>query len=100
MPRLHIDLQEGFQNDTIWIRVDGQIRWQKDDVNTRWQIGLADSVELEVPEGRVQVAVELPNRAVTDSIAFLVSAPVYLGVSVTPEGRLEFTVAQEPFRYL
>ncbi len=48
MPTLQIDLQEGFDRETVAIQVDGREVFQKPDVTTKAQIGLADRVEQDV----------------------------------------------------
>ena len=47
-----VDLQDGFINDTVSISVGGRELLREEGVSTRFQIGLAKSVKVEVPEGR------------------------------------------------
>jgi hypothetical protein len=101
MVLLHVALQEGFEDDTVVIRVNGEEVFHKPNVKTRLQIGYADSIEVNVQEGPVNVEVALPLRDLTESVVLQVSAPVYLGVSVTRDGRIMYTEPRsEPFGYL
>lgn len=102
MPLLHIGFQEGFMDDTVVVRVDDKEVCRKPNVRTRLQIGYADSCEVDVRENMVEVEVILPLRSLSKSIpvVFDGSAPVYLGLSVTPEGGISERVSREPFGYL
>ena len=99
MPLLHIALQEGFEQEPVEIRINGKQVFDKPQVNTRRQIGFADSVEADVAGGAIAVALSLPQRALSVSRVLQVAAPTYVGVSVTAQG-LEFKLSQEPFGYL
>lgn len=97
---LHIALQDGFINDSVVIRVNGQEVFNKTDIKTRFQIGLADSWEANVNKGKVEVEVILPLKKISKSTILEVSNPTYLGVSLTPEGGIEFRVSKERFLYM
>ncbi len=60
MPVLHINLQEGFANDTVVVRVNGQEVFNRTSVKTRLQIGLANAFEVDVPEGSADIQIALP----------------------------------------
>lgn len=100
MAILKIDLQEGFLNELVVIRVNEREVFRKNKVTTRTQIGYSDSCETSVDEGPVKVEVTLPLRDATESIQLQVSAPTYLGVSVMPEGKISHQISHEPFGYL
>lgn len=100
MPRLHIALQEGFMNDTVSIRINGEKVFHKEAVTTRLQIGLADTLEFDTPQGSVNVEIDLPLRHLSESTALNISTTVYLGISILPEGRISFNTSHEPFGYL
>jgi sulfur carrier protein ThiS len=99
MTLLHIALQEGFWGDTVIVRVNGEQVFREKDVKTRLQIGLADSVELDVAEGPTQVEVLLPSKNLSDSVQLDVSAPTYVGVSIV-DGKITFRISDMPFGYL
>ncbi len=102
MPLLHVAFQEGFMDDIVVVRVNGKEVCRKPNVKTRLQIGYADSCEVDVRENMVNLEVVLPLRSLTKSIpvVFDRSAPVYLGLSITPEGRISERISREPFGYL
>ncbi|MHC4617840.1 MAG: hypothetical protein ACYTEQ_08815 [Planctomycetota bacterium] len=98
MASLAIDLQDGFSDDTVVIRVDGQEIFHKQGVNTDYALGRADSVEIQIPEGSVNVEVTVPSRRLSDTIVLEVSATVYLGVSI-PDDEIHFRTSDEMFLY-
>ena len=100
MALLHIALQEGFVEDTVAIRVDGREVYQETNVRTRFQIGYADSIDLNVEGCTVNIEVAVPSRSLSESFVLMVSAPIYVGVSITPEDTIEYRLSQEPFGYL
>lgn len=99
MPLLHIALQEGFENDAVKVRINGQEVFNKPQVSTRRQIGFADSYEAEVGGGTIKVTLDLPQRAISASRVLQVNAPTYIGASVTADG-LQFDISREPFGYV
>lgn len=89
-------------NDTVVMRVNGKEVFRKPNVETRLQIGRADSYEVSVQEDTADVEVTLPSRDLSKSVRITLdeSAPVYLGLSLTPEGEISEQVSREPFGYL
>lgn len=100
MVLLHIALQEGFSNDSVGIQIDGQEVFQKTDIKTRNQIGFADSFDLNLPEGSVTVSISVPTRQASETITLRLKDPIYLGISLTREGKVIYRVSREPFGYL
>ena len=100
MALLHIDLQDGFFEDTVVVFVNGEEKYRKSSVKTKVQIGLAESFELDVTEGRVSVRVSMPLRNLSESVEIQVSTDVYFGVSLSTGGKLICYTSDQPFRYL
>lgn len=100
MPLLHIALQDGFIGDTVVVFVNGKEEYRKSPVNTRFQIGLADTFELNVAAGTIHVKVSLPLKNVSESSDLQVSADIYFGVSLSAEGKLICDTSDRPFGYL
>ena len=100
MALLHIALQEGFVDDIVAIRVDGREVFHETNVRTRLQIGYATSIDLNVEECTVNVEVSVPSRNLSESVVLMVSGPIYVGVSITPEDTIDYRLSQEPFGYL
>jgi hypothetical protein len=102
MSTLHVALQEGFQGDTVIVRLGGAEVYRRAGVKTRMQIGLADSFELDAPPpGPAELQVEVPSRNTTATVPLEVpdSGELYVGVSVAPDGRIDCRSGEEPFRY-
>ena len=98
MTAIRIALQDGFDGDTVVVKVNGKEVFKQENVNTKRQIGKAASFEVEVAEGSANVEVSLPLKNLSETIACKVSGEVYLGVSVA-EDKIEHRVSSEPFRY-
>lgn len=100
MPLLHTALQEGFSGDEVVLRVDGREVFHQSGVKTRTQIGLATTHEMQVPPGPVAVNLSIPNRNLELTLPLQLTHDTYLGVSVSPAGKLQHTVTHEPFGYV
>ena len=97
---LHIALQDGFAGESVTIMVNAQEVYRKQGVQTRWQIGYADAVEVQVPAGSVEVQIAVESRQAVTTVRLQVTQPMYVGVSLTPEGTLTSRVSLAPFGYL
>ena len=99
MVDLIIDFQEGFNNDQVAIRIDGDTVFRKKDVRTRNQIGFAEKVNLDVSAGRHVVGVSMPAHSAYGELEIDTDATPNLGVSFQ-NGTLVLTPAAEAFGYL
>ena len=98
MGNLHVALQDGFDNDTVEVRVDGLLVYQREAVTTMTQISLADAFDVEVA-GPVELEVSLPVR----ELSTVVSVPeqpggAFVAVSLVGDA-LVHRLAEEPFGY-
>ncbi len=98
MGSVMIDLQEGFMDDTVVIRVGEREVYRKESVSTDLVLGQADSVEVEVPEGSVSIKVSVPSRDLADAVVLKVPPQAHLGVALMHE-RLKFRISDETFLY-
>lgn len=98
MNTLVVDLQDGFGDDLVVIAVDDRRVFQKAGVRTRMQIGLAESIELEVASGHHSLRVSLPEKGLQEELSIDAGATPFLGVSLEP-GRLRLTPSAGPHRY-
>jgi hypothetical protein len=98
MPLLRVDLQEGFSGEPVRITVNGRDEFQKDGVRTRTQIGRADAFEVTLPAGPAHI--EVHARGVTHQIAVSLSANLYIGVSITPDGTIVDKQSSHAFGYV
>jgi hypothetical protein len=100
MSLLHIALQDGFLNDEVVIKVNDQGVFHQFQVKTRFQLGLATSFEINVPEGLINMNVILPQKNLEQTTVLEISAPAYLGISLTADGNISFHLSNDRFRYL
>ena len=98
MPTLKIDLQEGFGGDHVVVQVDDSVVYDKKDVRTRMQLGLADSVQVETGT-KARLTVRLPMKAIEGVTTVHVEKTPNIGVKVEgkeirfdfpPEGQVMF----------
>jgi hypothetical protein len=100
MTQLHIALQIGFANDTIRIEVDGQVVFSKEGVTTPSDVGRADAFDLTLPNGTHTVFVAIPTRQTSETIPLNLTAPTYLGILLSPDGRITYQLSPRPFAYM
>lgn len=98
MSKLHVDLQEGFTDDEVALRINGQELFQKEGVTTKTLLGLASSAEIEVPNGTVTIEIKVPTKNLAKTISLETSGSEYLGVSIE-NGKIKHIVSPEPFGY-
>jgi len=99
LSKLTIDLQDGFEDEAVLIKVNEAEVFQATGISTRYQIGLARSVELDAVEARSLIEIILPERALSKSVDLDTSSPVYLGVSLTPQREITHRISSGPFLY-
>lgn len=99
MKTLHVDLQTGFEGDTVTVIVDGDTVYNDSEVNTSLMTGLAASFEVSVGAGTHQIEVRLPGRAITGSTSVEMDQELYLGISIENE-EVVFRLSEEPFGYM
>lgn len=101
MPLIHIAIQDGFQNDTLVVRLDGAEVYRRAGLKTRMQIGLADSFSFDAAPGAAELLVEIPTRnaGVTIPVEVPPVGELHVGLSVTPDGAITYQSTDEPFRY-
>lgn len=98
MTTIRIALQDGFEDETVVIKLNGKEVFNQEHVKTKRQIGKACAFEVKSESGLANVEVTLPSRKLSDHISVKVADEVYLGISVV-NGRIEHRVSAEPFRY-
>jgi len=98
MSNLVIDLQEGFENERVEVRVDNRQVFAREGVTTDPRISSADGVRLHA-EGPVEVRVNVLSRGLSRALRLDVCADVYVGVSIVG-AELELRTADRPFFYM
>ncbi len=99
MGLLYIDLQEGFTDDAVVVRVNGQEVFRREKVRTRLQLGLAESVEVTVAEGSADIEVVVVSRNLSKTMKVQVSAETYVGVSIV-EGEIDYRISDDLIGYV
>ncbi len=96
---LHVALQDGFLDDAVVVRVNGEEVHREKGVSSDPRIGLAASFDLEAPQGPATLEIELPGRKLRKTIEVDATTAPYVGVTHV-EGGIEFRVSERPFGYL
>ena len=98
MSGVTVALEGGFHQDHVVLRVDGATAFDRPDVTTRMQIGLADTVELPGSTAPRQLQVQLPDRGLTADLTLDQSLP-YIRVALV-DGEVEVTASADPPFYV
>lgn len=88
MPTLQLDLREGFDGDLVTVRVAGREVYRNPDLRTNYSVGIADRLHLDIPVGRVEVEVTLPESGVHRTVTHDSSDPRALAFALDPHGKL------------
>ena len=99
MATLRIDLQGGFEGDTVEIWLDEELGQREEGVTTNIAVDLASSVPLVVPEGPVDVRIVLPDRGFEETVEALVAGDTYVTARIE-DGRLVVEQLAEAPYYL
>lgn len=99
MATLRIDLQGGFESDTVEIWLDEELRQREDGVTTNLSVDLASSVPLVVPDGPADVRIALPERGLEETVEALVAGDTYVTARIE-NGRLVVEQLAEAPYYL
>jgi hypothetical protein len=99
MAILTIDLQEGFSADTVAIRARGHEVYRRAGVTTNPAISLADSVPIDLPEGEIELEIDVPTRDLTRGVSLNLTGQLWLIVSIV-DHMLETTVSSERPYYM
>ncbi len=99
--KIFFNIQDGFDNDTVIIYINGIEAFHKTNVKTTLSNAPTAHFEAQTQENSAKVEVYIPNRSYRDSIKVTVERDKYVEVSiVTPDlspTRIKFFVSNEPF---
>lgn len=84
---INVALQDGFDGDTVVIRVDGAEAYRGEHVTTRTQISHAADMQLDVADGPVTLEVDVPTRGVQETFTLDPHAHPNVALSLL-DGRL------------
>lgn len=100
MATLKIDLQAGFDDDDVRVKLDGRDVMARHSVTTDYSIGLAASDEhADVDPGDHELEISVPSRSITRRVIITVAGDTYAAVA-TDGADVTVTTQAEPFRYL
>jgi len=94
---LRVDLQGGFDRDTVEVWVDEERRWRRAGVTTKFTLDLAESVPLEVPDGAADVRLVLPEKAIEQAMEALIAGDTYVVVRLEDDRLVVEQLAQAPY---
>lgn len=98
MPTIAIDLQRGFDDDEVVVRINGEEKIRRGGVRTKRLLGLAWHTDFDVDEGPVTLEVELPARGITKTLELEPKDALYVGLSVKDDA-IEAIVREKKFGY-
>ncbi len=99
MPKLTVDLQEGFTGEPVTVLVNGKELY-RGTPKTRQQIGFAESRSFDLPSERHSLTVAMPSSGLSKSMDLDLHQDVWVGVVLSPEKSFLLRTATTPFGYL
>jgi hypothetical protein len=97
--RLVLNLQDGFQDDTVVLIVNGEEQFHKEQVSTNYAIGLADQVTVEdLEEEDIVLEVNVPTREIHCQQEVHLSVETYIAISIY-QNEIRLETSDHPFLY-
>ena len=96
---LSIALEEGFEGDSVVVKVNGRTVFEGDDVRTRMQIGRAERLEVPIEAAAADIEVRAAERRAAGRLTCDVVDRLYVGVSLQGS-KVVFRTSQQPFGYV
>jgi len=100
MQTLHLELQEGFEDDRVVARLNGVEILNLDHVTTRMQTGFAAAGTTQAPEGQAVLEVSLPASGQQASTEINLIQTLWVGINVGAGKAIQFRISQAPFGYV
>jgi len=99
------DFQDGFNNDTIILKINGNEAFKKQGVTTDLRLSLAESFNTEILNGEVKLDLIIPTRNLSISQTFSINSEKFFAISIinhnnTENPKVEFKELKEPPFYL
>lgn len=100
MATVFIDLQEGFQGESVTIFIDLKEVYHNTNVVTQKLLGFADHLEVSEVRGEVQfrITVAQGNQTIEKTFRLDANTPKYIGLNLEL-GKIESVFSQSPFGY-
>lgn len=99
MQTLHIELQEGFDDDRVIARLNGVQVLSLEHVTTRMQTGFAAAGSIEAADGNAVLEISLPASGQLASTEINLNQAIWAGINVGPDKAIQFKISQAPFGY-
>jgi hypothetical protein len=112
----HIELHDGFEDDTVTLKIYNNGEQVFDKTQTHVTTNLAVSLArnstgqyslfepTNISNGEVEVKVNIPSKDLIDTHKFMINSETYVAISITepksPSKKINFFEAKEPFRHL
>jgi len=100
MQTLHLELQEGFEDDRVVARLNGVEILNLDHVTTRMQTGFAAAGTVQAPDGQAVLEVSLPASGQQASTEINLIQTLWAGINVGAGKAIQFRISQAPFGYV
>jgi hypothetical protein len=100
MIALRIDLQDGFKDDVVVLFSGDEELLRLEAVTSRYQIGLARSETIDLPDSLVTLEINVPTRRIAMELKLDTAETGYLAVSIDETGALACRASCEPFYYM
>lgn len=100
MQTLHLELQEGFDDDRVVARLNGVEILSLDHVTTRMQTGFAAAGSTQAADGKAVLEVSLPASGQQASTEINLIQTLWAGVNVGAGKAIQFRISQAPFGYV
>lgn len=98
MVKLIVYFEEGFFEDTIAIIANGVKVYEKQGLTTHAVLGLAESVEIDIPRGSATIEILIKNTNISKIISLDISHPIHMAVSKRDRS-ITHRTSDKPFSY-
>jgi hypothetical protein len=95
---LTIALQDGFENDSVVVRVDDAVVIQQTGVRTDQRIGLAYAIDVPLPDRPAIIDVQVPTRSLGARHELSPATATSVGISLL-DNEIVFRSSPTPFGY-
>jgi hypothetical protein len=98
----YVHIQEGFKDDTVIVRVNGNDVFMKEHITTSRLLGPAASFSICLNEGLAVVIALVPHRNLQGSLELQVHSNIHLGISIIDsrgQEKISFIKGDRPFVY-
>ena len=79
---VRVDLQEGYSNDEVVVKLDGEAVYCGSELSTNYSVGLAHSLEIVVMDLPAKLEITLPQKGISTLITLEEPLPVSIGVAL------------------